>query len=33
MLEPEAIETEAVRTQVVYVSLGVLFAIMPWSFP
>jgi len=33
MLEPEAIETEAVRTNVVYVPLGVLFAIMPWNFP
>jgi succinate-semialdehyde dehydrogenase / glutarate-semialdehyde dehydrogenase len=33
MLEPEAIETEAVRTKVVYVPLGVLFAIMPWNFP
>jgi succinate-semialdehyde dehydrogenase/glutarate-semialdehyde dehydrogenase len=33
MLEPEPIETEAVRTNVVYVPLGVLFAIMPWNFP
>ena len=33
MLEPEPVETEAVRTQVVYVPLGVLFAIMPWNFP
>jgi succinate-semialdehyde dehydrogenase / glutarate-semialdehyde dehydrogenase len=33
MLEPEAIETEAVRTKVTYVPLGVLFAIMPWNFP
>ena len=33
MLEPESIETEAVRTKVVYVPLGVLFAIMPWNFP
>jgi succinate-semialdehyde dehydrogenase/glutarate-semialdehyde dehydrogenase len=33
MLEPEAIETEAVRTKVLYVPLGVLFAIMPWNFP
>jgi succinate-semialdehyde dehydrogenase/glutarate-semialdehyde dehydrogenase len=33
MLEPESIETEAVRTRVVSVPLGVLFAIMPWNFP
>jgi succinate-semialdehyde dehydrogenase/glutarate-semialdehyde dehydrogenase len=33
MLEPGPIETEAVRTEVVYVPLGVLFAIMPWNFP
>ncbi len=33
MLEPEPVETEALRTQVVYVPLGVLFAIMPWNFP
>ncbi len=33
MLDPEAIETEAVSTKVVYVPLGVLFAIMPWNFP
>ncbi|HEV3129063.1 MAG TPA: aldehyde dehydrogenase family protein, partial [Solirubrobacteraceae bacterium] len=33
MLEPDPIETEAVRSNVVYVPLGVLFAIMPWNFP
>jgi succinate-semialdehyde dehydrogenase/glutarate-semialdehyde dehydrogenase len=33
MLEPDAVETEAVRTYVAYVPLGVLFAIMPWNFP
>ena len=33
MLEPEAVDTEAVRTRVVYVPLGVVFAIMPWNFP
>ena len=33
MLEPEVIETEAVRAKVVSVPLGVLFAIMPWNFP
>jgi succinate-semialdehyde dehydrogenase/glutarate-semialdehyde dehydrogenase len=33
LLEPEAIETEAVRTRVAFVPLGVLFAIMPWNFP
>jgi succinate-semialdehyde dehydrogenase/glutarate-semialdehyde dehydrogenase len=33
MLELEPIETEAARTEVVYVPLGVLFAIMPWNFP
>jgi acyl-CoA reductase-like NAD-dependent aldehyde dehydrogenase len=33
MLEPTAFETEAVRTKVVSVPLGVLFAIMPWNFP
>ena len=33
MLEPEAIETEAVRSYVAYVPLGVVFAIMPWNFP
>jgi succinate-semialdehyde dehydrogenase/glutarate-semialdehyde dehydrogenase len=33
MLEPETADTEAVRTRVVYVPLGVVFAIMPWNFP
>jgi succinate-semialdehyde dehydrogenase/glutarate-semialdehyde dehydrogenase len=33
LLEPEAIETEAVRTRVAFIPLGVLFAIMPWNFP
>jgi succinate-semialdehyde dehydrogenase / glutarate-semialdehyde dehydrogenase len=32
-LEPEIVETEAVRSLVVPVPLGVLFAIMPWNFP
>jgi succinate-semialdehyde dehydrogenase/glutarate-semialdehyde dehydrogenase len=33
MLDPAVIETEAVRSYVAYVPLGVLFAIMPWNFP
>ena len=33
MLEPEAVATEALGTKVIYVPLGVLFAIMPWNFP
>ena len=33
MLEPDPVETEPVRSNVVYVPLGVLFAIMPWNFP
>jgi succinate-semialdehyde dehydrogenase/glutarate-semialdehyde dehydrogenase len=33
MLESETAETEAVRSFVAYVPLGVLFAIMPWNFP
>jgi succinate-semialdehyde dehydrogenase/glutarate-semialdehyde dehydrogenase len=33
MLEPEPVLTEADRTYVAYVPLGVLFAIMPWNFP
>ena len=33
LLERELIETEAVRSYVEYVPLGVLFAIMPWNFP
>ena len=32
-LEPEVIETEAVRSEVVPQPLGVVFAIMPWNFP
>ena len=33
MLAPDEIETEAVRSYVVYEPLGVVFAIMPWNFP
>ena len=33
LLERELTETEAVRSCVEYVPLGVLFAIMPWNFP
>jgi succinate-semialdehyde dehydrogenase/glutarate-semialdehyde dehydrogenase len=33
MLEPEAVGTEAVRSYVAYLPLGVVFAIMPWNFP
>jgi acyl-CoA reductase-like NAD-dependent aldehyde dehydrogenase len=33
LLERERIATEAVRSYVEYVPLGVLFAIMPWNFP
>jgi succinate-semialdehyde dehydrogenase/glutarate-semialdehyde dehydrogenase len=33
LLEPETVATEAVRARVVYVPLGVVFAIMPWNFP
>jgi len=33
MLQPEPVETGAERTQVEFVPLGVLFAIMPWNFP
>ena len=33
LLEPEVVTTEAVRSSVSYVPLGVLFAIMPWNFP
>ena len=33
LLEPEVVETEALRSQVVPQPLGVLFAIMPWNFP
>jgi succinate-semialdehyde dehydrogenase / glutarate-semialdehyde dehydrogenase len=32
-LEAEPVVTEAVRTEVVFTPLGVLFAIMPWNFP
>jgi succinate-semialdehyde dehydrogenase/glutarate-semialdehyde dehydrogenase len=33
LLEPEMVETEALRSLVVPVPLGVLLAIMPWNFP
>jgi succinate-semialdehyde dehydrogenase / glutarate-semialdehyde dehydrogenase len=33
MLEPEPVDTEAVRTRVLFRPLGVVFAIMPWNFP
>jgi succinate-semialdehyde dehydrogenase / glutarate-semialdehyde dehydrogenase len=33
MLEPEPVDTGAVRTRILYVPLGVVFAIMPWNFP
>src|SRR5258708_35050563 len=33
MLEPEPVDTGAARTRVLYVPLGVVFAIMPWNFP
>ena len=33
LLRPETVQTEAVRSLVVPVPLGVLFAIMPWNFP
>jgi acyl-CoA reductase-like NAD-dependent aldehyde dehydrogenase len=33
LLRPETVETEALRSVVVPVPLGVLFAIMPWNFP
>jgi succinate-semialdehyde dehydrogenase/glutarate-semialdehyde dehydrogenase len=33
MLEPEAVETEALGAYVTCVPLGVVFAIMPWNFP
>jgi succinate-semialdehyde dehydrogenase/glutarate-semialdehyde dehydrogenase len=32
-LRPETVETEALRSLVVPLPLGVLFAIMPWNFP
>jgi succinate-semialdehyde dehydrogenase/glutarate-semialdehyde dehydrogenase len=33
LLRPETVETEALRSLVVPVPLGVVFAIMPWNFP
>ena len=33
MLEPELVDTGAVRTRILYVPLGVILAIMPWNFP
>jgi acyl-CoA reductase-like NAD-dependent aldehyde dehydrogenase len=33
MLETEPVQTEALRSYVTYVPLGVVFAIMPWNFP
>ncbi len=33
LLEPEAIETAAESTTLVYEPLGVIFAVMPWNFP
>jgi succinate-semialdehyde dehydrogenase/glutarate-semialdehyde dehydrogenase len=33
LLEPETVETEALRTKVIATPLGVLLAIMPWNFP
>jgi succinate-semialdehyde dehydrogenase/glutarate-semialdehyde dehydrogenase len=33
MLDLEEVQTEAVRSYVAYVPLGVVFAIMPWNFP
>jgi succinate-semialdehyde dehydrogenase/glutarate-semialdehyde dehydrogenase len=33
MLDPEEVQTEAVRSYIAYVPLGVVFAIMPWNFP
>ena len=33
LLEPDEVETEAGRSYVAYVPLGVVFAIMPWNFP
>jgi succinate-semialdehyde dehydrogenase/glutarate-semialdehyde dehydrogenase len=33
LLKAETVETEALRSLVVAVPLGVLFAIMPWNFP
>ena len=33
LLAPETITSDALRSQVVYSPLGVLFAILPWNFP
>lgn len=33
MMEPEAVTTEASRSRVDFVPLGVLLAVMPWNFP
>ncbi|HEX6476205.1 MAG TPA: NAD-dependent succinate-semialdehyde dehydrogenase, partial [Acidimicrobiales bacterium] len=33
LLEPEIVDTEALRSEVVATPLGVLLAIMPWNFP
>jgi succinate-semialdehyde dehydrogenase/glutarate-semialdehyde dehydrogenase len=33
MLEPVRVDTDALRAEVEFVPLGVLFAIMPWNFP
>jgi len=33
LLEPETVHTEGLRSLVIPVPLGVLFAIMPWNFP
>jgi succinate-semialdehyde dehydrogenase/glutarate-semialdehyde dehydrogenase len=33
MLAPEPVDSGALRSQVTYSPLGVLFAIMPWNFP
>jgi succinate-semialdehyde dehydrogenase/glutarate-semialdehyde dehydrogenase len=33
LLLPEAVETDAVRSRVSFVPLGVVFAVMPWNFP
>ena len=33
LLAPETITSAALRSQVVYTPLGILFAILPWNFP
>jgi succinate-semialdehyde dehydrogenase/glutarate-semialdehyde dehydrogenase len=33
LLDPETVDTGAVRSRVIYVPLGVVFAVMPWNFP